>query len=558
MQTDPQPNVGLERIDARVLLVIFVVVMVAGIWLVTLAQLAHARTRAIAGAQRDAQGLARVFEEHAVRTIEAADQAVTYLRFRYNALGITLDVNADLQRGLNPGHLYNLFTVVDAHGDTVLSSQPFTPTNLSDREHIRVHVAGHTEGLFISKPVLGRVSKKWSIQLTRRIEHGDGSFKGVVVASMDPYYFTRLYDEVNLGARSSIALIGDDGVVHARRVGQVNSIGQDLRGSALFAQMQGRARGTFSERSPVDQVQRLYGFEKVAGYPLTVLVGLDYGELLADYDSRRDQSLLLASVASAAILLFGAALVVLLARLIESRKRAISASQAKSRFLSNMSHELRTPLNGILGFNALLREGLSDPLQIDFAETVETSARQLLAMVDAALELSALESGQQRLDNAPAVLADVFEQALSAHRAAATAKGLHLALRVDANAPPVLVCDRARLVRVLDILLSNAVGFTATGHVLLHAARTAGAWDFAVEDTGVGVPLAHHASIFKKFSPSDDSASRARAGAGLGLAIAAQLVALMGGSLTLASVPGQGATFRVSLPQRDRQLDGPV
>jgi two-component system sensor histidine kinase BarA len=548
MQPDAQPNTGLERIDARVLLVLFIVVMVAGIWLVTLAQLEHARARAIAGAQRDAQGLARVFEEHAVRTIEAADQAVTYLRFRYNTLGAALDVNADLQRGLNPGQLYNLFTVVDANGNTVLSSRPFTPTNLSDREHIKVHAAGRTGGLFISKPVLGRVSKKWSIQLTRRIEHADGSFKGVVVASLDPYYFTRLYDEVNLGPQNSIALIGDDGVVRARRVGHVNSIGQDLGGSALFTQMQGRTRGTFTERSPVDQVQRLYAFEKLEGYPLMVLVGLDYAEVLADYDSRRDQSLLLAGVASAVILLFGGALVVLLARLIDSHKRAISASEAKSRFLSNMSHELRTPLNGILGFNGLLRDALTDPLHIDFAETVDTSARQLLAMIDAALELSALESGQLRLEPAPADVAEVLEQALSAHRAGATAKGLHLAVRMTASVPVLLVCDRARLVRVLDILLSNAVGFTAAGHVLLHATHTAGAWEFAVEDTGVGVPLAHQASIFKKFSPSDDTPSRSRAGAGLGLAIAAQLVALMQGSLTLTSVPGKGATFRVVLP----------
>lgn len=549
METDPQPCSPLERIDMRTLLTGFVALVVAGIWLVTLLQLEHARTRALEGARRDAQGLARVCEEHAVRTLEAADQAVTYLRFRYNALGKALDVKADLQQGLNPGDFYNLFTIVDEHGDTVLSSQPFVPTNLSDREHIRVHASGQQRGLFISKPVLGRVSNKWSIQLTRRIDHADASFKGVVVASLDPYYFTRLYDEIMPGAEGSIALIGDDGVVRARRVGKIDSIGQDLRGSVLFSQIQGRARGTFTERSPVDQVQRLYAFEKVNGYPLTMLVGLDYGEVLADYVSRRDQSLLLAGVASVVILLFGAALRLLLARLIASRKRAISASLAKSRFLSNMSHELRTPLNGILGFNALLRDALTDPLHLDFAATVDTSARRLLAMVEAALELSALESDQLRLEYAPTVLADLLEQALAGQRAIAAAKGLQLALRLDAQVPPLLVCDRTRLVRVLDILLSNAVGFTPAGQVLLHVSATPGSLDFEVIDTGIGIPLAHHASIFEKFSPTDDTPSRARAGAGLGLAIAARLVALMDGALTLVSAPGHGSTFRVTLPQ---------
>lgn len=547
-----------ERIDARALLCVFVVLLTAGIWSATWWQLREARAGAIADAQRDARSMARVFDEHAVRTIEAADQAVTYLRYRYNAMGRALDIREDLRNGLNPGNLYNLFTIVDAHGDTVLSSQPFKPTNLSDREHIRVHMQRDTGGLFISKPVLGRVSKKWSIQMTRRINDADGAFKGVVVVSMDPYYFTRLYDEVDLGERSSIAMIGTDGVVRARRVGGIDSVGQDIGASPLFAQMQGRDRGTFIERSPVDGVLRYYAFEKLAGYPLYMLVGLDSDAVLAEYVSRRNQSLLLAGVSTAAIMLFCGALIVLVGRLIASRRRAIAANQAKSRFLSNMSHELRTPLNGIMGFSELLLDELEQPLHVEFAQAVRDSGRRLLTMIEAVLELSALESGQLRVASATVALTPMLEQALAPHRAQARSKGLALELELREGLPP-LHADRAKLVRVLDILLDNAVGCTRAGHVTLRVAADAQGWRFEVADSGPGIPPALQAGIFDKFSQADDAPNRARAGAGLGLSIASHLAALMGGALRLASAPGRGSTFSLLLPgaagQRQAESD---
>ncbi|MEG0884324.1 MAG: cache domain-containing protein, partial [Janthinobacterium sp.] len=306
-----------ERWDTRTLLSLFMAILLAGLWSITVLQLRHAHEAAIAGAGRDARGMARVFDEHAIRTIEAADQAATYLRGRYQALGERLDIVADLRQGLNPGPLYNLFSIIDERGDTVLSSRPFKPTNLADREHIRVHMQRDSGELYISKPVLGRVSKKWSIQLTRRINHADGRFKGVVVVSMDPYYFTRLYDEVDLGDNSSIALVGSDGVVRARRVGAVNTIGQDIGGSKVFSLMRGGTRGSFSARSPVDGTLRFYAFEKLAGYPLYMLVGLDRDTVLADYFSRRDQALLMAAITSALIVLSWAALVLLIGRLVD-------------------------------------------------------------------------------------------------------------------------------------------------------------------------------------------------------------------------------------------------
>jgi signal transduction histidine kinase len=537
-----------ERWDTRTLLSLFMAILLAGLWGITLLQLRHAHDDAIADARRDARSMARVFDEHAIRTIEAADQAATYLRSRYQALGNRLDIVADLQQGLHPGPLYNLFTIVDAQGDTVLSSRPYKPTNLADREHIQVHMQRDSGELYISKPVLGRVSKKWSIQMTRRINHADGSLKGVVVVSMDPYYFTRLYDEVDLGGNSSIALIGSDGVARARRVGAVNTIGQDFSGSKVFALMQGKTRGSFTGRSPVDGIERSYAFEKLAGYPLYMLVGLDRDTVLADYVSRRDQALLMAAVTSALIVLSWAALVLLIGRLVDSRARAIAASEAKSRFLSNMSHELRTPLNGILGFSELLLEQLREPEQAAYAQTIQDSGRQLLSMVEAAMELSALEHDQVRLASAAAPLDQLLELALAPHRPRAERKGLLLAAQIAPATPPSIDCDRVRLVRVLDILLDNAIRYTSAGRVDVHVMRSGADLQIEVRDTGIGIAQAQQAAIFDKFSQADESPSRAHDGAGMGLAIARQLVTLMGGSIDVASAPGRGAIFRLRLP----------
>ena len=547
-----------ERLDTRIVLSVFVALLLAGLWGVTALQLAHAYDGAVADARREARSMARVFDEHAIRTIEGADQAVTYLRGRYNALGDRLDIVTDLQQGLNPGPLYNLFSIVDERGDTVLTSKPFKPTNLADREHFQVHVHGDSGELYISKPVLGRVSKKWSIQLTRRINHPDGSFKGVVVASMDPYYFTRLYDEVDLGNNSSIALVGIDGVMRARRVGSVNTIGQDVGDSELFAQMRGKTRGSFLQRSPVDGDLRYYAFEKLAHYPLYMLIGLDRDTVLTDYVSRRDQALLMATVTSALIVLSWAALVLLIGRLIDSRARAIAASEAKSRFLSNMSHELRTPLNGILGFSELLLEQLQpQPDLAGHAHAIRASGRQLLAMVEATMELSALEGGQLRLRCAPEPLAGVLAQALAPFRQRAADQGVGLAWRASADTPSHIVCDRPRLVRLLAILLDNALRFTPTGRIDVRVARHAGQLRIEVCDTGIGIAHAQQAAIFDKFSQADDRPSRAHGGAGLGLAIASHLAVLMGGGIAVDSAPGRGAVFRLSLPLADaEQTDG--
>ncbi|MEG1328488.1 MAG: HAMP domain-containing sensor histidine kinase, partial [Janthinobacterium sp.] len=210
--------------------------------------------------------------------------------------------------------------------------------------------------------------------------------------------------------------------------------------------------------------------------------------------------------------------------------------------------ELRTPLNGILGFSELLLERLREPELAAYAQTIQGSGRQLLTMVEAAMELSALEHDQVRLESTAAPLDQLLELALAPHRPRAAHKGLQLAAQVAPATPSSIDCDRVRLVRVLDILLDNAIRYTAAGRVDVHVTHCGADLRIEVRDTGIGIAQARQGDIFDKFTQADDSPSRAHDGAGMGLAIARQLVTLMGGSIGVTSAPGHGAVFRLHLP----------
>jgi signal transduction histidine kinase len=539
----------LRRPGARWLLALFAPLLLGAVWAVTLCQLAAEQRRETAIAEREARDLARLFGEHAGRTIAAADQTVRFLRHRYNSEGRRLDLGAEVRAVLGPNELYHLFSIVDAHADLVLSTQPFGAVNLGDRAHIQAHLAPGPDRLHISAPLLGRVSHRWSLQLTRRIDQPGGGFNGVVVASLDPAYFSRLYRDIDVGRHGSIALVGDDGVVRARRVGQDRSLGQDIRASALFAAMRGAGRGDLLAAGPIDGRQRFYSYVRLGDAPLYALVGLDREERLAAHTAHRRQALLLAGAASVLVLAFSAVLIGLIRRLVASHEAARSADRAKSRFLSNMSHELRTPLNGILGYAELLRAEFGASRQGGFAEAIHGCGLQLLALVEAVLELSGLEAGQVVLAPRLEALGELAQQALSGQRPRAAARGVTLTLALERGVPPHHVCDRAKLLRVLDILLRNAVdACAAAGLVRLRVSAARGRLEFRVHDDGPGVPPALRRRLFERFTTADDSSTRARDGAGLGLAIAAQLVRLMDGRIALERSGDTGSVFAVSLP----------
>jgi signal transduction histidine kinase len=331
-----------RRIDnhIRTIALIWLVscLLLVATWLHVENLVADGRAQEIAGAQRDLANITRLTQEHTNRTLRSADQVIRFVQSRYLEIGDRLNLTELTQKGVIDAEIFNQVGIIDARGVYVMANLPTTgKLDLSDREHFKVHVAADTGELFVSKPVLGRASGKWSIQLTRRITRPTGEFAGVVVVSIDPGYFTRFYNELNLGQEGLAALYGLDGIARARKVGTKEEFGTNASNAKMFELIgQGTQSGTYTQQSVVDGAERIYHFRKVPQYQLAVAVGVDMKDLMGN--QTRAKTALRQQAGFVSLLIIALALA--LTRYLRQLRRDLRQKQATELVIQDRTEQL--------------------------------------------------------------------------------------------------------------------------------------------------------------------------------------------------------------------------
>ncbi len=236
----------------------------------------------------------------------------------------------------------------------------------------------------------------------------------------------------------------------------------------------------------------------------------------------------------------------------QARDAALEGGRAKTEFLATMSHELRTPLNAVIGMASLLADTHMTADQRERLDMIRASGETLLTLIGDILDVSKIEAGKLEVESAPVNIVRLVEESLDQVAAAASNKGLEIGYEIAEECPAAILSDATRVRQILGNLLGNAVKFTSRGNVTVNVAATTldaerAEITFAVHDTGIGIDPDGIGRLFVPFTQADATMTRKYGGTGLGLAICKSLSELLGGTIGVESVPGEGSTFHFSI-----------
>ena len=335
-------DMSLMRLAPRAytsIVLLISLLLCAGVWGAALALGQRDQNEAIARAERDSGNLVRIISEQVERTISGIDGI---LQFLAHDIGKGEPMNEHLRISLTDAtkksELIIQLAFINANGILAETSVMNAPkgVNLSDREHFRFHLNGSPDTLFISKPVFGRASGKWSIQLSRRVSLRDGAFGGVVVASVDPFYFGRTFDELDVGQSGFISISRQDGSLLARKNMTEKIFGQNVSSSPLYraAELQRNGFGRFI--TIIDGQTRLSSFRRLMDYSLFVFAGFDENEFLSE-TNRRIAIYYYTAIGCSALFLALAAVLIRNSRIGDQRNRALIQNDVRLRSIIDAS-----------------------------------------------------------------------------------------------------------------------------------------------------------------------------------------------------------------------------
>lgn len=392
------------------------------------------------------------------------------------------------------------------------------------------------------------------IVMSRRINKLDGSFGGVIIAAVDPNYFSEFFSSVDQGSNRFMTLILEDGSTlysgpgtDDARDGVIDFISDQSKG-------QRKKSDITVDTKTFDNIIKIYAYTQLKSLPIITAIVIDEEYFLSNWRSARMKDisfLAIFTIFGSVLSYFALNMAKQINRVEESEAAAILASQAKSEFLANMSHELRTPLNAVIGFSEMLGAGYFGEMnakQKERVQDINLCGTHLLQLISDILEFSKGEAGKLELYEEEIDMGRAVEEATRI--VAERAKGKQILLNTEiAEHLPLLMADKRKVRQILLNLLSNAIKFTpASGRITVgvrldHHRQM----HLTVADTGIGIPAEDIPKALAVFGQVHRSQSHE--GTGLGLPLCKMFAELHGGKLQLTSEVGIGTTVRVIFPE---------
>ena len=510
--------------------------------------------------QNYSQKLTHILSDHTELTFLAVDLTLRRVieRSYFNDLfggNIPEDLLNNMRKWVNETPQISAMLIIDENGRGLIGAHKKGFERWIDYENLDFENARFFQQMKLLSDRYFWISKLRTqtggelIVLSRKITKLDGSFGGLVIAAIEPKYFTHFFNTIQNYNHSQMQLMLNDGTVLLEGFSRPNA--KNNRASDLVLLPEESKSGILHHQGNI----QVYSRNQLRNLPLSISVVLDERDFLQGWWDLRSKDFSFLAI----FLLFGSILsffAITMARQItrveKSEAAAVLASQAKSEFLANMSHELRTPLNAIIGFSEMLNSGYFGPInpkQKERIHDINLCGSHLLQLISDILEFSKGEAGKLVLNEEKIDLEETVNETLRMMNEKIRSKSINVGIEFEKGLPRVWG-DNRKIRQILLNLLTNAVKFTPENGNIKVALRLDSQRNLTivVADTGIGIPEDKIATALSVFGQVHREQSHE--GTGLGLPLCKMFAELHGGKLAIGSVQGEGTTIRITLPRQ--------